>query len=126
MIQKTKILYFNLDTTTGLTIRDVMINIPFEVDEITIENGVQITSTILNNFNVQSNLFNATGIGSSEAMLFYYQSVDGEFGNVNKTTFRFKNRKEINGCYNFIFKDYGNNVYLTNIEARIIITFRQN
>lgn len=125
MIQKTKVLYFNLDTN-GLTIRDVMINIPFEVDEISVENGVQITSNILNNFNLQSNLFNPTGIGSNEVMMFYHQSVDGEFGNVNKTNFKFKNRKEINGSYNFSFKDFANNVYLTNIEARIIITFRQN
>jgi len=128
MIQKTKLLYFNLDINTGLTILDVMINIPFEVDQIIVENGFQITSTILNNLTLSTSLFNETGIASNEVMLFYYQSVNGEFGNMNKTVFRFKNRKEINGCYHFSFKNYATTppTLLTDIEARLIITFIQN
>lgn len=126
MISKTKLLKFNLDTISGLTIRDIMIDIPFEVNQIVVENGFQSTYNTINSFSVESNLFNNTPTYANNVSLFYYNSVQGVFGLVNKTSFKFKTKIPINGAYNFVFKDISSNTFLTDIEAKIIITFIQN
>jgi len=124
IISKTKLLNFNIDNISGLTIRDIMINIPFEVNQIIVENGFQSTYNTVNSFSVESNLFTPK-CKVEPCLLFYYNSVQGIFGLVNKTVFTFKNKMPINGSYNFVFKDISSNTFLDDIEPKIIITFKQ-
>jgi hypothetical protein len=121
MISKTKLLKFPINQYTGVIDNNVTIYMPFEVDEIIVDYGIGLESSI-SNLQVKSNLFK-TNMGDGIAMLNSRFNLEGDYYSSNKTHFTFNASTPINGSYNFVFSNPVSGTTYDNIEFILVITF---
>ena len=95
--------------------------LPFEVDEIIVNNGHQILTNNVRFMTVNSNLF---GIGGDPIPIDTFDYLNGEYGDVKSTSIQFSNTTPINGSYNFRFvcKDNDHNI-ITPSEIKLELIF---
>lgn len=99
------------------------IYLPFEVDEIIINNGHQIFTNNIRFMSINSNLF---GIGSDPIPIDTFDFLYGYYGNTKQTSIQFTNTTPINGSYNFSFvcKDKNHNIISpSDLEVKLEFTF---
>jgi hypothetical protein len=99
------------------------IYLPFEVDEIIINNGHQIFTNNIRFMTINSNLF---GIGSDPIPIDTFDFLNGYYGNTKQTSIQFTNTTPINGSYNFSFvcKDINHNIISPSaLEVKLEFTF---
>lgn len=102
---------------------DKYIYLPFEVDEIIINNGHQIFTNNVRFMTINSNLF---GIGGDPIPIDTFDYLNGYYGDVKSTSIQFTNTTPINGSYNFSFicKDISHNIVSnTDLEIKLELTF---